>query len=309
MQIIPFKPGSEHKRFWISEYSKIQIPLPPIPEQRKIAEILETVDNAIEKTDAIIEKYRRIKKGLMADLLTGKVRVRSEGESGRFSFTLNQKWKESPLGTIPTDWGVVRLGEICDITSSKRIYYKDYQREGIPFYRSKEIIEKAEGKKVQSEIYITIEKYEYIKKHFGVPSNGDLLITAVGTLGIIYKISNKDEDFYFKDGNLIWLKNIRQNVLVDFIVTAFPVCFIKQKDNLIIGTSQTALTIIKLNKMLLFVPPLPEQQLIAQILSQVDEVIEKELNYKEKLERLKKGLMEDLLTGKVRVRSESEGEK
>ena len=82
MQLIKLKPGSEHKRFWISEYSKLKIPLPPLPEQRKIAEILETVDNAIEKTDRIIEKYKRIKQGLMQDLLTGKVRVNHLIEEG-----------------------------------------------------------------------------------------------------------------------------------------------------------------------------------------------------------------------------------
>jgi len=75
MQIIPFKPGSEHKRFWISEYSKIQIPLPPLPEQQLIADVLSQVDEVIEKEIQYKEKLERIKKGLMEDLLTGKVRV------------------------------------------------------------------------------------------------------------------------------------------------------------------------------------------------------------------------------------------
>ena len=75
MQIIPFKPGSEHKRFWISEYSKIQIPFPPLPEQQLIADALSQVDEVIEKEIQYKEKLERIKKGLMEDLLTGKVRV------------------------------------------------------------------------------------------------------------------------------------------------------------------------------------------------------------------------------------------
>jgi type I restriction enzyme S subunit len=113
--------------------------LPPLTEQQKIAEILETVDNAIEKTDAIIEKYRRIKKGLMADLLTGKIRLipyghsEAEGEESplltspeakkfvigdkTFVAVPNQKWKNTPIGKIPEDWEVRKLGEIGEIVS------------------------------------------------------------------------------------------------------------------------------------------------------------------------------------------------
>jgi len=112
MQILNFKPGSEHKRFWISEYSKINILIPPLPEQRKIAEILETVDNAIEKTDAIIEKYKRIKQGLMQDLLT-----RGIDENGQIRSEETHRFKDSPLGRIPEEWKVVELGEVFKLKS------------------------------------------------------------------------------------------------------------------------------------------------------------------------------------------------
>ncbi len=75
MQILNFKPGSEHKRFWISEYSKLEIPIPPLPEQRRIASILSQVDEVIEKEQKYKEKLERIKRGLMKDLLTGRIRV------------------------------------------------------------------------------------------------------------------------------------------------------------------------------------------------------------------------------------------
>lgn len=86
---------------------KIQFLLPPLPEQKKIAEILETVDNAIEKTDAIIGKYKRIKQGLMQDLLTKGI-----DEKGQIRSEQTHKFKDSPLGRIPEEWEVVRLGEI-----------------------------------------------------------------------------------------------------------------------------------------------------------------------------------------------------
>mgnify|MGYP000892979463 CR=1 FL=1 len=75
MQIFNFNPGSEHKRYWISEYSNKVIPLPPLPEQERIASVISQVDAVIEKETAYRDKLSRIKQGLMEDLLTGKVRV------------------------------------------------------------------------------------------------------------------------------------------------------------------------------------------------------------------------------------------
>ena len=99
--------------------NNLQIILPPLPEQRKIAEILETVDNAIEKTDAIIEKYKRIKQGLMQDLLTRG--IAESDELGVMSYELRDekkhRFKDSPLGRIPEEWEVVELGEIGSIRS------------------------------------------------------------------------------------------------------------------------------------------------------------------------------------------------
>jgi len=91
MQLIKLKPGSEHKRFWISEYSKLYILLPPLPEQQRIAEILSQLDQTIEKEEQYKEKLQKIKQGLMQDLLTGKVRVNHlvEEEKNEQRYTSN----------------------------------------------------------------------------------------------------------------------------------------------------------------------------------------------------------------------------
>jgi len=288
--------GSAQLMITRDEVKTLELFLPPLPEQHKIVEILETVDNAIEKTERIIEKYKRIKQGLMQELLTKGI-----DENGQIRSEETHKFKDSPLGRIPEEWEVVRLGEICYITSSKRIYFDEYKDEGVPFYRSKEIIEKVNGLEISEPLYISIEKYNYIKRKFGVPEAGDLLITSVGTLGVIYRVQ-PDDKFYFKDGNLIWLKNWNlDKINTLFFTYLFPLVFEKQKEFLTIGTSQNALTIEKLKRMKIFIPPLSEQKRIASILSQIDEAIEKEQKYKEKLGRIKRGLMEDLLSGKVRV--------
>jgi type I restriction enzyme S subunit len=294
-EIYRLSTGSAQSNYGPSHLKRIFLILPPLPEQRKIAEILETVDNAIEKTEKIIEKYKRIKQGLMQDLLTKGI-----DENGNIRSEKTHKFKDSPIGRIPEEWEVVRLGEVSFITSSKRIYYDEYLTEGVPFFRSKEIIELFNGTFSGATLYISYDKFKNIMNKFGVPEAGDILITAVGTLGVVYLVKKEDLPFYFKDGNLLWLK-LREKLNKVYFVKCFNLWYSIQEDDLIIGTSQPALTIEKLKKMLLPLPPLQEQQRIAEILSQIDQTIEKEQQYKEKLEHLKQGLMQDLLTGKVRV--------
>ena len=106
------------------------------------------------------------------------------------------------------DWIEKELGEISTITSSKRIFQSEYTANGIPFYRTKEIKELANGKDVTTELFISEEKYNEVKTNFGIPMEGDILMTAIGTIGEIY-IVEKDKNFYFKDGNVLWLKDFK----------------------------------------------------------------------------------------------------
>jgi type I restriction enzyme S subunit len=115
-ELIKIGQGSTFEAIGRNELRNLCISLPPLPEQRKIAEILETADKAIEKTDAIIEKYRRIKQGLMRDLLTKGI-----DEKGQIRSEETHKFKDSPLGRLPEEWEVVRLGEIISVYDKKRI--------------------------------------------------------------------------------------------------------------------------------------------------------------------------------------------
>ncbi|HHF1618267.1 TPA: restriction endonuclease subunit S, partial [Haemophilus influenzae] len=100
-----------------------------------------------------------------------------------------------------SDWKEYKLDELVEITSSKRIMRSEYQEDGIPFFRSKEIIELNSGNEITTELFISKERFLEIKKKFGTPSYGDILLTSVGTLGVPYFVNYKEE-FYFKDGNL-----------------------------------------------------------------------------------------------------------
>lgn len=168
----------------------------------------------------------------------------------------------------------IKLGKLCEITSSKRIFASEYVEDGILFCRSKEIIEMANNKKITEPLYISKERFDEIKNKFGVPQNGDLLLTSVGTLGVPYVVKEND-CFYFKDGNLTWMKNFSNKLnskylyywlFSDFGKAPLLACAI--------GSSQGAITIDILNRFKITCPDRKIQDVIVSVLSRYDELIE-----------------------------------
>jgi len=165
----------------------------------------------------------------------------------------------------------IQLGEICNISSSKRIFAKEYEKKGIPFYRGKEIIEKYNGKAVSNELYISRERYEEIKERYGTPQKGDILLTSVGTLGIPWLVD--EDEFYFKDGNLTWLsvkKDIESTYLYWWLISPEAKNQINAKS---IGSTQKALTIDTLNKFVISLPSLEVQKKICNVLQSLQDKI------------------------------------
>lgn len=173
----------------------------------------------------------------------------------------------SSIGEVRT------ISELCRVTSSKRIYRSEYSDDGVPFYRSREVIERFNGREVSTDLFISEERFEAIKSKFGAPEVGDLLLTSVGTLGIPY-IVGADERFYFKDGNLTWFRCgnlLKARYLYYWLLSP------QGKAELVkarIGSSQAAYTIQLLKKMEVACPRPAVQQRIADILSGYDELIE-----------------------------------
>ena len=120
------------------------------------------------------------------------------------------------------------------------------------------------------ELFISKEKYEEIKKNFGVPQIGDVLISAVGTIGEILVIEN-DDPFYFKDGNIIWLKNLT-SFDSDYLKYHLK-SFVDELKNMTRGAAYNALTIEKLKECKIPLPPLPEQKRIVKELDTLSEKV------------------------------------
>lgn len=175
---------------------------------------------------------------------------------------------------VKEEWKKVKLGEYCTVTSSKRFNISERSSSGIPFFCSKEIIQKVNGQEITECDYIKEEAYENIKRQFGVPKCGDLLITTRGTYGIPY-IYKENDCFYFADGNLTWIKDFDNKLNVEYLYYWIKSYEGQKKiDAIAKGTAQKAVPILAIKNLELNLPPLPTQQKIAAILSAYDDLIE-----------------------------------
>ena len=174
---------------------------------------------------------------------------------------------------IPDSWEWVRLGDVFDITSSKRVMKSEWREEGIPFYRAREIVSIKNHQKLKDPIFISKDTYEEKLKVSGRPQVDDILLTGVGTLGIPYVVST-NKDFYFKDGNIIWLRNIKK-INPDFISYYVQSPYMLKIINNGRGTTVATLTIVRAKSLLVPLPPLSEQSRIAAKIAQLFALLRK----------------------------------
>lgn len=220
-------------------YYAIKIDLPDLTTQKRIANILSVYDDLIEENNRRIELLEQVAQELYKEWF---VRFRFPGYE-------NTKFEDG----IPEGWEIKRIVDLFDITSSKRVYLADYVDAGIPFYRSKEIIQLSQGQAITEPLYISNAAYENFKSKYGAPEKNDILITSVGTIGVSYLVDG--HEFYFKDGNLTWIKSGSNKVLSLFLFQWLNSQSGKQQLlQSTIGTSQSALTIENLKKIKLLVP-------------------------------------------------------
>ena len=272
-----------------SQVKKIMIPLPPLEEQKKIADILSTVDKKIAFVEENINVTEELKKGLMQKLLT-------EGIG-------HTEFKDSELGRIPESWEVVTLNNIISLLT-------DYHANG-SYEKLKENVELLEEENYavmirttnfennnfeNNLIYITEHAYNYLKK--SKVNENDIVINKIANAGATY-IMPKISKPVSLAMNLFLLK------LIDTVDNKFIYLQIKKREEnlkaLASGTSTKTITKNDVKNFIIALAPIEEQKQIAEILSTVDNKLE---NLKEKklfFQELKKGLMQKLLTGEVRI--------
>lgn len=240
----PFITGAIVQKLTQAALVSIPIPIPPLATQSRIVSELDLLQSIIDKQKVQLKEFDTLAQSIFYDMFGDPV----ENEKG---------------------WEVKRLGEVCSIGSSRRIFAEEYVDEGVPFYRSKEIIELSKGVPISVELFISEKRYLDIKRNNGIPSVGDLLITAVGTIGEIW-IVDTDKPFYFKDGNIVWLSQINSSVSSLFFQFSLHKLIDEYKKKMAIGSAYNALTIVNLKKLNIIVPPLPLQQSFAQKIEAIE---------------------------------------
>ena len=265
--------GSTFKELSKNMLENLKVPLPPLSEQRGIVEVLSCIDLAIQKVDEAIARAERLKKGLMQQLLTKGIG--------------HKEFKETPIGKIPKTWKVVRLKEISDLIMGQSPPSSTYNKEGkgIPFLQ---------GKMEFGDVYPS--PVIYCSKPIKIAETNDVLISVRAPVGDVNLAQYK---LCIGRG----LAAIRFNEkIANYLFYFYYLQKVKRViESLGKGSTFKAITKDDLENLAVPLPSLSEQQKIAEILHSIDSILHLKKEKKEKLVRMKRKLMDLLLTGKVRV--------
>lgn len=263
-----YSQGTKQQSFTATIVKNLPITYPKqVIEQHHIASALTSIDNLIASLGKLIEKKKNIKQGAMQQLLTGKIRLKGFSEP----------------------WVKRKLGDIGSLAMCKRIFQEETSEKGdVPFYKIGTFGQQADA-------YITKGKYEQFKQMYRFPQKGDVLISAAGTIGrtVIYN----GEPAYFQDSNIVWLAHNGKYITNNFLFYIYQRTDWNTEDTTIARLYNNNFN----NTCIHFPSSITEQQAIANILSKMDNEITALETKKAKYEAIKQGMMQQLLTGKIRL--------
>lgn len=202
---------------------------------------------------------------------------------------------------IPENWKWIRWGNVVNIVSARRVHQSDWRDSGVPFYRAREIAKLAEYGSVKNDLFISEELFAEFSKT-GVPKENDLMVSAVGTLGKTYVVKASDR-FYYKDASVLCFENYGK-------VDPYYLAYVMKSNNMRQqiksnsgGTTVDTLTMVRMIKYLLPLPPLAEQKRIVEKVEQafsiLDTIDELQAQYADNLTALKSKLIDAAIQGKL----------
>lgn len=255
------------KHLSAKELNKIEIPVLSLEEQRKIAETLSKVDKLIAFREQQLAKLDEVVKARFVEMF-------------------------GDCKTNPKNWKTKALEKIANVGSSKRVFVEELQDSGIPFYRGTEIGALAEKKAVIPALFITEEHYKQLCETTGKPQKGDLLMPSICPDGRIW-IVDTDEPFYFKDGRVLWVHLTSANYNSVFLLYTLKDRIMTDYASIASGTTFAELKIFALKKCKVFDVPLELQNQFATFIERVDRQKQTVQQSLEKLELMKKALMQE----------------
>ncbi len=228
-----------------SDFEKVQIPLPPLKTQQRIAEILDNAAALRDKTAQLLTEYDLLAQSIFLDMFGDPV-------------------------SNPKGWETEKLKDICGVGSSRRVFVDELVESGIPFYRGKEIGALSSGKSINPDLFITQEHYNNLAQATGVPQIGDLLMPSICPDGRIYRVSN-DTPFYFKDGRVLWIKVDQLKVNSYYLIFFLRELFRTNYSNIASGTTFAELKIVALKKIKTLLAPIELQNQFAEKIGLIEQ--------------------------------------
>lgn len=282
--------GSTRFGLAIGTIEKLDVPTPPQAEQAKIAEVLSTVDRAIEQTEAFIAKHQRIKTGLMQDLLT-----RGIDEHGNLRSEATHEFKDGPLGRISAEWDIVPLGELASIDRGKFTHRPRndprFYGGAFPFIQTGDVTSRT-GRVVNSYTQTLNHRGTLVSKCFPA---GTIAVTIAANIADSAIIGLP---MYFPD-SIVGAVVRRSHCIrfVELMIRRWKPILERRAPQ----SAQKNINLETLRPLAIPTPPPKEQERIGALYDSVDAVQEMTEIHLSKLRSLKTALMQDLLTGKVRV--------
>lgn len=281
--------GSTRKRIGLTTLRQLTLAAPPLPEQQKIAAILSSVDDVIEKTRAQVDKLKDLKTGMMQELLTNGI--------GHTEF------KDSPVGRIPASWSVIELKQIAAVKGGKRM------PKGKPFaghvtpHPYIRVSDLGNGTIRQDNLKYVLPKDREAIKRYTISKN-DLYISIAGTIGMVGSVPETLDGAQLTENAAKIVFYDLRTLCPSFVKHVLTSGEVQERLNQEKGTGGGVpkLALFRIESTQLPMPPLSEQRSIGKALDAMDQRLTVTHEKLIALMNCKKALMQDLLTGKVRVK-------
>ena len=241
-QISKLITGSAQLNFGGSHLKKINLFLPELNVQKKVSTLLLLIDNTIKDMQRKLSILEQLTKSLF----------------------------NSQIRPYIKELEIKKLGDIIEVKSSKRVFLNELSKNGVPFYRGTEIAKLSRNENVESNLFISEDLYQNLKKISDVPKIGDLLLPSICNNGEIWYV-NKTNPFYFKDGRVLWLKlnkNINGKYLQYYLIEKFRQDYSKIAS----GTTFSELKIVTLKNLLLPTPSIELQNKFAERIEKIEKL-------------------------------------
>jgi type I restriction enzyme, S subunit len=220
------------------------VPLPPLEEQKRIAAILDQADALRRLRARALDRLNALGQAIFHEMFGDVVKN-------------------------PKGWERVKLGHLCEVGSSKRVFVEDFVPAGVPFYRGTEVGRLSVGQEIGPSLFISEDHYQNLIHQSGKPQIGDLLLPSICHDGRIWMVDH-DDPFYFKDGRVLWIKSNDSKIDSEYLRRYLQNLFVQSYTSIASGTTFAELKIVNLKGLDVLRPPADLQSAFSSRIAGVD---------------------------------------